>query len=207
MADETSSSEIQTESVEFHIGETLIPGQASGPAAPAQTQNPAFATVQTIALPPTGSDGLISWSASEFIAHEKTPGWYGLLAIVTVAVSILVWFITKSIFSVVIIVLFGVLLGVYAARKPRQLQYQLDHAGLSVGTKFFAYTDFLAFSVVPEGAFSSIVFAPLKRLMPPITIFYDPNDESKIVDVLSASLPQQPPRHDALDRFMTRIRF
>jgi hypothetical protein len=40
--------------------------------------------------------------------------------------------------------------------------------------------------VVPEGAFNSIVFMPLKRFAVPLSIYYDPKDEDKIIAVLSA---------------------
>ncbi|MCL4358011.1 hypothetical protein M1512_03930, partial [Patescibacteria group bacterium] len=46
---------------------------------------------QSTAIPPTGSEGSITWTASEFIAHNKGPLWYITLTAVSVVVAFLVW--------------------------------------------------------------------------------------------------------------------
>jgi hypothetical protein len=99
------------------------------------------------------------------------------------------------------------MLGFYAAHQPRQLEYEIGRRGLSIGGKYHGYDEFKSFSILPEGAFSSIVFMPLKRFAPPITIYYAPEDEEKILAVLSGSLPYEEPRRDAVDSLMKRIRF
>ncbi|HYG84352.1 MAG TPA: hypothetical protein VD907_05770, partial [Verrucomicrobiae bacterium] len=45
----------------------------------------------SVAVPPTGSDGTITWTASEFVAHHKSSGWYALLALCAVGVAFIVW--------------------------------------------------------------------------------------------------------------------
>ncbi len=61
--------------------------------------------------------------------------------------------------------------------------------------------------MVPEGAFSSVVFMPLKRFAPPRTIYYAPEDEDRIVGLLVNRLPLEEHRADAVDGLMRRIRF
>lgn len=130
-----------------------------------------------------------------------------MLAIATVIVSAVVYLITRDLISVAVVVVAGLLLGTYGARQPRQLQYVIDQQGVVIGPKAYHYGEFRSFSVIPEGAFSSITFMPLKRFAPPISIYYAPEDEEKIVNLLSDKLPIEERRLDAVDNLMRKIRF
>jgi hypothetical protein len=152
-------------------------------------------------------DKAVSWRASEFIAHEKSPGWYLLLALAAMVGAAAIYLLTKDKVSAGVVVLGALLFGVYAGRKPRELNYQLDGKGLTVGQKFLAYEEFRCFAIVAEGAFESIIFTPLRRFAPLTTIYFDPKDEEQIVGVLSKRLPLEEHTHDAVDRLMRRIRF
>lgn len=153
------------------------------------------------------NNGIISWVASEFIAHEKSPGWYGSLAGVTLLITAIVFLLTRDYVSSAVIVVCALFFGIYANRKPRQLQYQLGDRGFSVGAKHFSYEEFRSFSVVDDGAFASIVFAPLKRFAMLVTIYFAPEDEDEITAILSDRLPYEEHTSDSVDRLMRRIRF
>lgn len=157
---------------------------------------------------PAGAQGeSVTWTASEFVAHNKGMGWYGVLALAAGALAAVAYLLTKDVVSSAIIIIVGILFGVSATRKPRILNYKVDSSGLTIGQKFYPYAEFKSFSVMEEGAFSSIMFLPLKRFMPPINIYYDPADEDKITLVLSQHLPVEHRTHDVVDRFLGRIRF
>lgn len=174
---------------------------------PSPTPYTTPAPTQYVAVPPTGSDGSIMWTASEFIAHHKTAIWFFQLGGAAVVVAVVIWFITKDIITALTIVGAAALLAGYANRQPRELTYRIDSSGLHVGPRTYHFEDFRSFAVMAEGAFASIAFTPLKRFAPMLTVYYDPNDEQKIVDVLSARLPMQPRKSDFIDRLMWRIRF
>ena len=164
-------------------------------------------TPRSVASPPSGPGGTITWTASEFVAHQKSSGWYVILAVGSVIAAAIVYLLTRDIVSSLIIPVCAVALGVLAARQPRELMYRLDDSGLTIGSKHLPYSTFRSFAVMREGAFSSIVFVPLKRFAMLTTIYYDPNDEEKIVALLSDRLPLETREHDAIDRLMWRIRF
>lgn len=149
----------------------------------------------------------IAWTASEFIVHAKSFGWYAGLTAAAIAGAVIVFFVTKDAVSVGVVVVSAILLGIYGRHQPRQLEYRLGIHGLKIGQRSFEYTQFRSFSVVPEDAFSSIVFMPLKRFAIPITIYYAPEDEDRIVKLLADRLPLEEGGHDAVDRLMQRIRF
>lgn len=182
-----------------------VPAPADG-AAPASDQPADTGDGQAYQedMPPAD---VISWTASEFIAHQKTPGWYGLLILASLAGAGIVYLLTRDIISSSVVVVAGVFFGVFAARQPRELQYSLDGRGVQIGAKYYSLTGFRSFSVVPEGAFTSVILMPLKRFAPLTTIYFPPQDESRIVSILSGSLPFEDYRHDAVEQFLHRIRF
>jgi len=173
---------------------------------PPQTvdQTPQPQPVQPIA---TEDNSSVRWTASEFIAHSKNGGWYGLLALATLLVAAAVFFLTKDIVSTAVIGIVAIIFGISAARKPRELQYQVDNDGVHIADKTYAYNSFKSFSVVQEEGVESIWFAPLKRFMPMVSIYFEPNDGDKIVDILTQFLPFEDRELDPVDRLMHRLRF
>lgn len=157
--------------------------------------------------PAAGPTEQISWTASEYIAHQKTSSWFIALAVVTVLVSGAVYWLMRDVISVVVIIVAALLFGTYGSRQPRQQQYVLDSRGLVIGDRQYAYSEFRSFGVIPENEFSSIVLMPLKRFAVPTTIYYDLADEQKILSMLSNYLPYQDRGHDPIDSLMRRLRF
>ena len=128
----------------------------------APEQNPPSAPTMPNEPAPQNDQGVITWTASEFIANQKSSRWYALLAIGAVVIGALVLLLTRDLFPTIAVLLGVVLLGVYAGRQPREQSYALDDHGLTVGTRHYAYHEFRSFAVVPDGAFVSIELAPLK---------------------------------------------
>lgn len=157
-------------------------------------------------IPQTAIDP-VSWKAAEFVHHEKTPAWYTGLIITTVAIAGLFFLITRDVVSVVVAVVAGILMAVYANRKPRQLDYIVDNSGLTIGPKHYSFQGFKSFSTAPEGTLVSVVFMPLKRFAPSITIYFNPEIQQKVMDVVSAQLPLEEHKLDAVDKLMKQIRF
>lgn len=186
------------------LGPTLpepAPEQPDVPAAPPspienQGSYPEQASVETV-----------SWTASEFVEHQKPQGWYALLGLGAVVISAVLYFILKDIITVVVVALATVMFGVVGARKPRSLTYAIGQTGIKIGEKSFPYEAFKSFSVIEEGAIDSIQLAPLKRFMPPISLYFPPDHEQEIVDTLAAYLPHEERNHDAVDRLMKRVHF
>ena len=173
------------------------------------SQQPEASTASATAVPHLSSHGPaeVDWTASEFVAHNKGMGWYVLLAGGAALVAALVYLVTRDLVSAGIIIFVALLLGISAVRKPRVLTYRVNGAGLMIGGKFYPYASFKSFAVMQEGAFSSITFLPLKRFMPPISIYYDPQDEDRIIEVLAYYLPMEAREHDFLDALTRRNRF
>lgn len=172
-----------------------VPDQPAEHAGPSNMQQPA------------APDEDVSWTASEFIAHEKGISWYLAMAGSVLLFTAIVYLITRDKITAGIIIFAAIIFGVYAKRQPRTLNYHLEYGGLTIGEKFYDFGQFRSFVVAHEGALSSISFMPLKRFMPVLTVYYAPNDEDKIMQVLSTRLPMEDLGKDIIDRFLHRIRF
>lgn len=149
----------------------------------------------------------ISWTASEYIAHNKNAAWFLALAVLVVLVTAGVYFLTKDILSAIVIILVGVVFGMYAGRKPREQTYAVNEAGVVIGNKLYDYGRLRSFTVHQEDAFPSITFMPFGRFMPPLSMYYAPQDEEQIIAALSVYLPYETYKRDPVDTLMRKIRF
>ncbi|HSW99354.1 MAG TPA: hypothetical protein VLF71_06000 [Candidatus Saccharimonadales bacterium] len=149
----------------------------------------------------------IEWTASEFIDHDKGPIWYVVLAAGTLGICAVLFFWLHDMVTIVAITVLAIMIGIMAARKPRTLQYRLDRSGLSAGKQFHPYGKFKAFAVIDEGAFASITFLPAKPFNLPVSVYFSPDDESKILEITARHLPLQPGALDVFDALMRSLHF
>ena len=150
----------------------------------------------------------ITWTASEYIAHHKSPMWFVVLGIAAVVTSLGVYLITDAdIVSTIVVLLVAIIFGAYAARKPRVQQYAVSPAGITIGARTYGFDIVKSFSVIDEGPFSSIAFMPMQRFMPVLSIYFDPQDEERIVAFLAQYLPMEQRNHDVIDRLMRKLKF
>jgi hypothetical protein len=174
---------------------------------PLSAETPAMTENNQVPVEYTDAEDSLTWTASEFIAHDKTASWHVGLIVVAVLAAIILWFIIRDLVTSIVVVAAGGILSLYGGRRPGELQYQLDNSGLIIGQKQFSFSDFRAFSVIPEGAFASIALLPTKRFAPMTTLYFAPEDGDKIIDILGNHLPEQPMKADAIDSLMRKIRF
>lgn len=154
---------------------------------------------------PTATE--VSWTASEYVAHQKNLSWFVVLGFGSVAAAAAVWFVTGDKVSTVMIVIVAVMFGIFAARQPKVLTYQVNHSGIRIGEKFYSFADFKSFSIIDEEQISSIMLMPLKRFRPGISMYYPPEEEDKIVEVVANYLPHEERAPDSMDRLMRKVRF
>ena len=192
----------------------ISPGQqpqAPAPSPPQPEATPTWKFNDTIpdsAEPgQTVDEAPVSWSASEFIAHNKSASWYLAVGVAAVLIDAGIFFLTRDKITTVMLLVVALLFGIMGSRKPRELQYIVDDRGVSIGGKFYPYSVFKSFSVVQEEGIESIWFMPLKRLMPGLSIYFAPQDGQKIIDVLVEFLPFEDKHLDPVDKLMHRLHF
>lgn len=149
----------------------------------------------------------ISWTASEYIEHQKGAGWFIRFSAISFVAIGFIFFITRDYITIVILAVLAIVFGFFAARKPAVLAYRLDNRGVTIGQKFYPVNLFRSFAVIEEDAFRTITLLPMKRFMPSISLHYPPEEEKAILETFGNLLPRETRQQDPIDKFMHRIRF
>jgi hypothetical protein len=149
----------------------------------------------------------ITWTTAEFHAHDKSAGWYLLLAIATIVSAGVLYIWTKSIVTPVVILISGIIFGIYGTHQPNQLEYSMDDQGIRIGSKQYHYDEFRLFIVTTGSPLPEITLLPIKRFMPPLSVRYVPEVENKMLDMLGDHLPFEERRPEVIDSLMRRIHF
>jgi len=157
-------------------------------------------------MPPTDEQS-ISWSASEFMHHQKSAGWYLVATLAIVFLSGISYLLVGDLISPVAVLVLGSLLLVAAGRKPRTIEFTVDSHGVVVGSKEYMYDEFQSFAVMQEDQVECITLYSQKRFAPEINMYFAPDDGQKIFDILSNYLPFEQREKDGIDKFLHKIRF
>lgn len=155
----------------------------------------------------TSDDSMVTWEASEYINHQKSPTWYLALTGATLVLGAVLYLLLRDIWSLVVLLVMYAAITVYARREPRVLRYSVSTEGVSIGERHFTYDQFKSFSVMQETGVPSISLDPTQRFMPAVSVYFAPEDGDKIVGQLAKFLPQEQKVSSAVDRAMTRLRF
>lgn len=147
-----------------------------------------------------------SWEASEFVHHQKGPAWnIGLAALVLVAVAI--GYFTHEWLMIMVFIMAGVALFVFAHKEPRALMYQLDQDGLTIDGKLYPYESFRSFAVAQDEEWHSIELTPTQRFMPGTSVVFDPEDLDSVRAHLLQHLPEVSHKPGLIDQFARKVRF
>ncbi len=150
---------------------------------------------------------VITWEASEYIAHEKPVSWYMALFGASLLITAVVYLLNRDVLTSVAILTVSLCAGFFASRQPGSKRYELSAKGLKVDGRLYSYADFRSFSIVEEGAIDSIWLKPLSKYKPAIIIYFSPEEEDKIATMISNFLPHEQRELDAIDRASRRLRF
>ena len=160
-----------------------------------------------ISHPATDSEAPIDWETLEFVAHEKSPTWYITLLLITLVGTLLVGWLSRDIISTLTIIFAMVGFAFYSARKPRMQKFSLDGGVVNVGDRQYLLNNYKSFAVEMVQDAHNIIFQPLKRLSPVLTIPVATEVEEVVIKHLSLFMPVEQHTPDVIDRLMRKIRF
>jgi hypothetical protein len=155
-------------------------------------------------LPSRQKAEVVTWTAG---GESQAPAtaWRVRMTAISLALGVVIYFITRDVFSAGAVIVAGILFGFIGMHKPHALSYQLDGSGIIIGQRHFSYTEFRAFSIADETSFPTIELMPLKRFLPVVSLQMDPALREQIVGVLSVRLPMEAHRRDVIDRLTSLI--
>ena len=148
----------------------------------------------------------ISWTAAEYVEHDKNRWWYVIMIVATIGLIAVAIFLFRDWIFAVLVVVMAIAIYTIAHRPAREIVYTITPDGINIGEKHFNFSTFRAFGLVKEGAIYNLRFVPNKRFMPHVTA-YIPNEQGEqIVDTLGAILPMEDIQPDIIDSLVSRSR-
>jgi hypothetical protein len=149
----------------------------------------------------------ITWEASEYVMHHKSSAWFMGLGVGTAVFGALLWVALQDILAIIVVLLMGVSVVMYAVRKPHTLQYSISDDAIIIGHKEFTFDNFRSFSVMQDGGLNSLLLLPTKRFSPSISVYFADSDSDVIMDALAQHLPHEDREPDFIDRISRTLRF
>jgi hypothetical protein len=150
---------------------------------------------------------VISWTASEYIEHNRGKSWYMLLTLGTIVLAAAIYLLTKDLFAAIITLILGIIVASVAHRKPNAINYQLSSDGLKAGDRFHNFNEYRSFAIVHEGQLGSLMLIPLKKFTAPVSMYIEGDDEESIIALLGEHLPMEERTADKVDTLTRRLRF
>lgn len=145
---------------------------------------------------------VVQWQAPEYIHRYKSPLWYGLFLLVTVALVAAAIFLMQSITFAVLILVMAFALFVYSARPPHMMNYTLSEKGLYINDTLHGFAEFKAFGILRDTDHFSLELVPVRRFRPRVSVYFNETEGEAIVDILGTRLPMQDIEPDAFDKIV-----
>jgi hypothetical protein len=160
------------------------------------------ATAEQQTRPPLPAQEPVQWQAPEYLHHEKNPLWYIGFGVVVIVLTVAAIFLIQSWTFAILIPVMAAALIAYSHRPPRVMDYVLSGKGLYINDTLHPFAEFKGFGVIHEETEYSVVFIPVRRFRPSLTVYFPEDKGEAIVDLLGVRLPMQPLKLDAFDKIV-----
>lgn len=109
---------------------------------------------------------LMSWMIDEYHAHERGALWYG--AAITLGFGLLIYaIVTQNFLFAVMIVMFGVLIGLSSLRHPEKIPFVITDLGIGIGDRFIQYKQMKSFWMIYEPPEVKTLYVELRQTVTP----------------------------------------
>ncbi len=149
----------------------------------------------------------IEWNAVDAIFKDKTINWYLALFAITIGLSGLIILLTKDKMTAGVILVSGLLIGLYGSKKPRTIHYELTEKSIYIDGREHPLNSYKSFSILQAHESSTALLAPLKRLEPYTYVSFSPEIQNEAVEALSGIMPREMVKINAFDRLLRSIGF
>lgn len=149
----------------------------------------------------------IHWQAEEFTYHHKDSQWF-IAAGIAAAGLIISLLIMKNIFGAATILLFFVIIYLYATKKPNVISAAIDAKGVTVKQKLIPYSTIASFWILYEPPIKELILIRKEHLTPKIIIPIGDANPVEIRNVLLANAVKEKEEEESLAEIIARrLRF
>jgi len=149
---------------------------------------------------------VFGWLVDEYERHERGPVWYAASFLSGVGL-ILYALITQNFLFAIIIVMFGVIIGLSTLREPEKILFQVTTRGVGVGHLFVPYKELKDFWIVYEPPYVKNLYIEHKNALTPRIVVpiedADPVEMRRaLLEYLSEDSRTEEPLGDLLGRVL-----
>jgi hypothetical protein len=142
----------------------------------------------------------LEWSAPEYEEKERGSDWFWALGIIVVAGSA-ASVIYGNYFFAVILILGGILLRLFAIKKPKTVNHELGERGLKIGNSLYPYENIKSFCVRTEP--KPIFLVKSERFFLPIISM--PIEKNWVEEIRSIMLSKNVTEEEMIEHSSERI--
>ena len=154
----------------------------------------------------------LEWTALEYEEKERGKDWFWALGIIVVASSV-TSFIYGNYFFSLFLIISGILLTIFAIKKPDLVFYELNEKGLKIKNRLYPYENIKSFWIQVdfqgEAGLKPIFFIHSERAFMPIISM--PIDETIAQDIhsimTSKNIPEVEMKEHASEKIMEALGF
>ncbi len=137
------------------------------------------------------ADKTIIWHELEYKEKERSTDWFWALGVIAVA-SAVASIIFKDYLFAVFIILAALVLGFYAIRKPRLVEFKIDAKGLAVGREFYPYDRLTSFFILEKENGEKLLLVMSKRSVVPLLVLpLGVQNAEEVRQALIARIPEE----------------
>ena len=153
------------------------------------------------------SKGKLEWSALEYEEKERGSDWFWALGIIVVASSI-TSFIYKNYFFGLLLIISGILLGIFAIKKPDLVFYELNEKGLKIKNRLFLYENIKSFWIQKEDSKATLFIKSERMFMPILSIPIKQDSVDEIQNLmLESNIPEEKMKEHVSEKIMDSLGF
>lgn len=133
----------------------------------------------------------ITWEAPEHHHVEKNGDWFWILGIITVVVSVTVFFFGNFLFALLLFIGGGTI-GLIANQAPAVIPFAVSNRGLRVGDVLYPYSTLECFYIDEDNPLGPQLLARSTRLFMPLIIMPLPAEYLEEVEyIIESRLPEE----------------
>ncbi|MEK7060141.1 MAG: hypothetical protein AAB970_00770 [Patescibacteria group bacterium] len=149
----------------------------------------------------------LEWTALEYEEKERGNDWFWALGVIVLA-SAITSFIYANYFFGLFLIIGGILLGVFAVKKPDLVFYELNEKGLKIRNRLFPYTNIKSFWIKKDLEKSTLFIKSERLFMPIISMPINQNSAEEIKNfMLSENVPEEEMKEHVSEKIMDSLGF
>jgi len=149
----------------------------------------------------------LEWTALEYEEKERGNDWFWALGVIILASSV-ASFIYKNYFFSLFLIVSGVLLFIFATKKPDLVFYELNEKGLKMRNRIFPYENIKSFWVQKDEMKPTLFIRSERLFIPILSVPIEENFAEEIKTImLSNNVPEEEMKEHLSEKIMDSLGF